>query len=95
MNYVYPPIYKYIVFVIVFFMFLRCYKAIPQDSYLIVSVIAAIIFILLDYILINGHDNIIGIEQNVDYDSDYVIDNLIDTESERFDGDYNDIYQYN
>lgn len=84
MNYIYCPLYKYIAFTIIFFMFLRYYKVITQPNYLIITLVAVLIFILLDYFLIYNHPNIIS--QNNDYDrTQEALDRIIETETEESD----------
>lgn len=89
MNYIYPPLYKYIAFIIIFFMFMRYYKVITQSNYLIVALVATIILILLDYFLIYNHPNLIATDSDVNSDTEIALKRLIETESES-DSNYND-----
>lgn len=82
MNYIYPPIYKYIAFILIFFLFLRYYKVITQQNYLIIALVATIIIILLDYFLIENHTNLIFGEKVIYNETEDALHKLIETESE-------------
>lgn len=82
MEYRYPPLYKYIVFLLILFLFLKHYKYITQDKYLIISILATLLIVLLDYMLIFDHPNILEIKERFDCDD---LDDIIE------DNDINDI----
>lgn len=84
MNYIYPPLYKYIAFILIFFLFLGHYKVITQQNYLLVSLMATIIIILLDYFLIENHTGFINNNINNNIDPEDALHNLIETESEDY-----------
>ncbi|AYV81217.1 MAG: hypothetical protein Harvfovirus21_14 [Harvfovirus sp.] len=58
MEYRYPPLYKYIIIFVIIFLFLRYYKNITPDKYLWIAVFITLLVILLDYMLINSHPNV-------------------------------------
>jgi hypothetical protein len=66
MEYRYPPLYKYIAFFVIFYLFIRHYKQLTQDKYLIIAVFATLLIALLDYMLIFDHPNILS---NENFDS--------------------------
>ena len=84
MNYIYPPLYKYIAFILIFFLFLGHYKVITQQNYLLVSLMATVIIILLDYFLIENHTGFINNNINNNIDPEDALHNLIETESEDY-----------
>ena len=57
-DYRYPPLYKYILFLVVIFMFLTYYKSIPENLYLYVAFFYVFVSISLDSILIENHPDI-------------------------------------
>lgn len=81
MNYIFPPLYKYIAFILIFFLFIRYYKVITQQNYLLVALVATVIILLLDYFLIENHVHIINndLQKNETEDALY---KLLETESE-------------
>lgn len=82
MEYIYPPIIKYFLFLIIIYLFLQYYNSITYDDYLILSILIMLIVIFLDYLLIINHPNIIYINTNNDTDTIDLIDKIIDSESE-------------
>ncbi len=87
MNYSYPPLYKYIIFILIFFMFMKYYRAITQQYYLFVAVFATLLMIFLDYLLIENHPNLVytGTDEN---DVEIALNELIEVETNDSD-DYN------
>lgn len=76
MEYRFPPLYKYIAFFIILFLFLRHYKQLTQDKYLIISILITLLVVLLDYMLILNHPNILQTKENFDSDDlDEILDN--------------------
>jgi hypothetical protein len=57
-DYRYPPLYKYILFTVIAFMFLNYYKTIPEKFYLYIALFYVSAIIALDYILIDNHPDI-------------------------------------
>lgn len=55
MNYKYPPVYKYAIFIIMTYAFLRHQHIMPLDKILFNSVAILIIIIALDYLIIRNH----------------------------------------
>lgn len=82
MKYIYPPLYKYIAFILIFFMFLKYYKVITQQNYLIIAIFATILIILLDYFLIEDYPNLINSETDTKTETEVALNNLIDSESD-------------
>ena len=58
MNYKYPPIYKYILLLILFTTFLKYYKVITKENYLLVVSIFVYMVFVFDYMLIDNHPNL-------------------------------------
>ena len=75
MEYRYPPLYKYIAFFIILFLFLRHYKQITQDKYLIISILITLLVVLLDYMLIFDHPSILQTKEEFDPDD---LDDILD-----------------
>lgn len=84
MEYRYPPLYKYIAFFIILFLFLRHYKHLSQDKYLIVSILVTLLVVLLDYMLIFDHPNILQVKESFDTDD---LDDILD-DIKNYDNDY-------
>ncbi len=55
MEYIYPPLYKYLALILIYFLFIRHYKCIDQDSYLLLCVVFVTIAMMMDYYLIDNH----------------------------------------
>jgi hypothetical protein len=55
MEYKYPPIYKYLTLILIFFMFLRHYKVVTHEQYLPITIIFVLTVGMLDYVLIHEH----------------------------------------
>jgi hypothetical protein len=68
MNYKYPPIYKYILLLILFTTFLKYYKVITKKNYLLVVSIFVYMVFIFDYILVDKHPNLFDdkIDINID-----------------------------
>ena len=58
MNYKYPPIYKYILLLILFTTFLKYYKVITKENYLLVVSIFVYMVFIFDYMLVDKHPNL-------------------------------------
>jgi hypothetical protein len=80
MEYIYPPLYKYLAIILLYFMFLRNYKSIDQENYLLLSTIFTSIIILMDYYLIDSHANLLSAKftdffEDIDTsDTEFIID---------------------
>jgi len=59
MNYKYPPIYKYIILLILITTFLRYYQIINKDSFLLIAGIFTYMVFIFDYILIRNHPSLL------------------------------------
>ena len=68
MNYKYPPIYKYILLLILFTTFLKYYKVITKENYLLVVSIFVYMVFIFDYMLVDKHPNLFDdkIDINID-----------------------------
>lgn len=55
MNYKYSPIYKYVSFLLIIYMFFKHQKIMNKEQLLLNSIIITLIICLLDYMLINNH----------------------------------------
>ena len=71
MNYKYPPIYKYILLLILFTTFLKYYKVITKENYLLVVSIFVYMVFVFDYMLIDKHPNLFDdrIDDRIDIDN--------------------------
>jgi hypothetical protein len=58
MNYKYPPIYKYGLFFIAIYMFLKHQQLMTPDKLLVNSVVIALMIAIIDYIIIDNHPGI-------------------------------------
>ena len=76
MEYRYPPLYKYIALFIILFLFFRHYKQFTQDKYLILSLLITSFVMLLDYMLIYNHPNLLHTDEL--FDPDFDLDNILD-----------------
>src|SRR5579883_2763464 len=68
MEYKYPPLYKYIAFFIILFLFLRFYKQITPDRYLVISILVTLLIIAIDYMVISNQPPLLSISENFDQD---------------------------
>jgi hypothetical protein len=68
MEYIYAPLYKYLALILLYFMFIRHYKCIDQDSYLLLCFIFVIITIMMDYYLIDNHPGLFTVKQVETFD---------------------------
>lgn len=68
MNYKYPPIYKYILLLILFTTFLKYYKVITKENYLLVVSIFVYMVFIFDYMIVDKHPNLFDdkIDINID-----------------------------
>ena len=69
MNYKYPPIYKYILLLILFTTFLKYYKVITKENYLLVVSIFVYMVFVFDYMLIDNHPNLFDDKIDIDIDN--------------------------
>jgi membrane-bound metal-dependent hydrolase YbcI (DUF457 family) len=67
-EYIYPPLYKYVTIFVLLFLFLKFYKQINNDKFLIISILFTLLVITLDYMMIYNHPPI------TKYDMEYFID---------------------
>ncbi len=58
MNYKYPPVYKYIILLIVITSFLRYYKVITKENFLVIAGIFTYMTFVFDYIVIRNHPSL-------------------------------------
>ena len=68
MNYKYPPIYKYILLLILFTTFLKYYKVITKKNYLLVVSIFVYMVFIFDYMLVDKHPNLF--DDKIDINTD-------------------------
>ena len=64
MDYKYPPIYKYAVFFIAIYMFLKHQQLMTPDKLLVNSIVMTLIMILIDFVIINNHPNLLENKNN-------------------------------
>lgn len=64
MDYKYPPIYKYIILVILITTFLKYYNVIKKDDYLTISIIFIYMVFIFDYVLIDKHPSLFSSREN-------------------------------
>ena len=55
MYYKYPPVYKYIILLILITTFLKYYKIITKENYLLIASVFAYMVFVFDYVLIEEH----------------------------------------
>ena len=55
MNYKYPPVYKYIILLIVITSFLRYYKVVTKENFLVIAGIFTYMTFVFDYVVIRNH----------------------------------------
>ena len=58
MEYKYPPVYKYIILLILITTFLKYYKVITKDNYMVIGVIFTYMSFVFDFILIENHPSL-------------------------------------
>jgi hypothetical protein len=58
MHYKYPPIYKYIILLILITTFLKYYKNITKENYLLIAFIFIYMIFIFDFILIENHPDL-------------------------------------
>jgi len=64
MDYKYPPIYKYAIFFIAIYMFLKHQQVMTLDKLLVNSIVMTLIIILIDFVVINNHPNLLENKNN-------------------------------
>ncbi len=55
MDYKYPPIYKYVILLILMTTFLKYYDQITKENYLVICAIFTFMIFIFDYVLIRNH----------------------------------------
>jgi hypothetical protein len=55
MDYKYPPVYKYIILLILITTFLRYYKVLTKENFLLIAGIFTYMTFVFDYVLIENH----------------------------------------
>ena len=55
MDYKYPPIYKYIILLILITTFLRYYKVLTKENFLVIAGIFTYMSFIFDYVIIENH----------------------------------------
>jgi len=76
MNYKYPPVYKYALFLLLTYAFLRHQHIMPLEKILFNSIAITLIIITLDYLIIRDHTTLLDnvkTEQFVDDIEDTII----------------------
>ena len=58
MDYKYPPVYKYIILLILITTFLRYYKVLTKENFLVIAGIFTYMSFIFDYILIENHPSL-------------------------------------
>lgn len=91
MKYKYPPLYKYIAYFVIIYMFFRHQKILPKDKMLVNSLVLSIIVITLDYLFIERHPVPTDIEQKSEPFDDIELDDM-DLDNEFNDEDDENIY---
>lgn len=64
MNYKYPPVYKYIILLILITTFLRYYKTLNKNDFLLIAGIFTYMVFIFDYVLINNHPALLDDKQS-------------------------------
>jgi hypothetical protein len=67
MDYKYPPIYKYIILLILITTFLRYYKVITKENFLVIAGIFTYMVFIFDFILIKNHPALLTETQNENF----------------------------
>ena len=84
MRYKYPPLYKYIAL----FLFMKQYKNISSEKYLIISILFTLFVILLDYVTIEDQPNLLELFKGSNTGAD-LYDDLDDIFEDDLDDNYN------
>ncbi len=58
MHYKYPPVYKYIILLILITTFLKYYKVITVENYLLIASVFTYMVFIFDYVLIEEHPDL-------------------------------------
>lgn len=58
MDYKYPPVYKYIILLILITSFLRYYKVLTKENFLLIAGIFTYMSFVFDYVLIENHPSL-------------------------------------
>jgi hypothetical protein len=69
MDYKYPPIYKYIILLILITTFLRYYKVVTKENFLLIAGIFTYMVFIFDFILIKNHPSLLTETQNENFDN--------------------------
>lgn len=98
MKYKYPPLYKYLAYLLITYMFLRHQKVLPIDKLFANSLVFTIVLITLDYLFINNHplptdikhkDEEVNVDDiDIDIDDDEHDENDENEENEDYDEEY-------
>lgn len=64
MEYLYPPIYKYLTIFVVIFLFLQFYKQLTADTFLIIAILITLLVISLDYMMIYNQPSLLDTNIN-------------------------------
>ncbi len=67
MDYKYPPIYKYIILLILITTFLRYYKVITKENFLLIAGIFTYMVFIFDFILIRNHPALLSENQTENF----------------------------
>lgn len=78
MNYKYPPLYKYLLLLLIIYMFLKYQNCMNDEELLVNSLLIVLFVCILDYILINGQPKLLEVNSTIEEDSDE--DELFDDE---------------
>lgn len=71
MDYLYPPIYKYIAFFTIIFLFMEFYKSITPDKYLFIALLFTLLVFMLDFMMIANQGSLTDINDSASSDSFY------------------------
>lgn len=58
-EYKYPPIYKYVIFFVLVYMFIKHQRLISQDKLLLLTTVIVLILAALDYMIIRNHPSLL------------------------------------
>src|SRR5205809_935028 len=87
MEYRYPPLYKYAVLFLILFLFLRYYRQITPDKYLLIAILVTLLVATLDYMFVYEHPSLISTSEeefNAD-DLDDILDDKKDGKKDEAD----------
>lgn len=76
-DYRYPPLYKYVAFLIIVFLFMKYYRVIKCENYLLIAVLFTTLVMALDFILIENHPELL-----YDRTEKTDLENIIDLDNE-------------